>query len=46
MLEKFFEGTMWKARLFVLLPVIFGLIGATILFVVASVDIFEVLVYT
>ena len=46
MLEKFFESTMWKARLFVLLPVIFGLIGATILFVVASVDIFEVLVYT
>ncbi|WP_368030654.1 YqhA family protein [Arcobacter sp. s6] len=46
MLEKFFESTMWKARLFVLLPVIFGLIGAIILFIVASVDIFEVLVYT
>ena len=46
MLEKFFEGTMWKVRLFVLLPVIFVLIGAIILIVVASVDIFEVLVYT
>jgi uncharacterized membrane protein YqhA len=46
MLEKIFEGTMWKARLFVLLPVIFGLIGAIILFIIASVDIFEVLVYT
>ena len=46
MLEKFFENAMWKTRLFVLLPVIFGLIGAIILFVIASVDIFEVLVYT
>ena len=46
MLEKFFENAMWKTRLFVLLPVIFGLIGAVILFVVGSVDIFEVLIYT
>ncbi len=37
---------MWKARLFIILAVIFGLIGAVILFVVASVDIFEVLSYT
>ena len=46
MLEKFFEKAMWKTRLFVLFPVVFGLIGAIILFIVASVDIFEVLVYT
>ena len=46
MLEKFFENAMWKTRLFVLLPVIFCLIGAVILFVVGSVDIFEVLIYT
>ena len=46
MLEKFFENAMWKTRLFVLLPVVFGLIGAIILFVIASVDIFEVLIYT
>ena len=46
MLEKIFENAMWKARLFVLLPVIFGLIGAIILFVVASKDIYEVLTYT
>ena len=46
MLEKFFENAMWKTRLFVLFPVVFGLIGAIILFIVASVDIFEVLVYT
>lgn len=46
MIEKIFENGMWKIRLFVLLPVIFGLIGAIILFVVASKDIYEVLSYT
>jgi uncharacterized protein (TIGR00645 family) len=46
MIEKIFENGMWKTRLFVLLPVIFGLIGAIILFVVASKDIYEVLTYT
>ena len=46
MLERIFESALWKVRLFVLLPVIFGLIGAIILFVVASKDIFEVLSYT
>ena len=46
MLEKIFESGMWKTRLFVLLPVIFGLIGAVILFIVASKDIYEVLTYT
>lgn len=46
MLERFFENTMWQARLFILLAVVFGLIGAIILFIVASVDIFEVLKYT
>jgi len=45
MIEKLFEGTMWQSRLFVLLAVVFGLIGAAILFVVASVDIYEVLKY-
>ena len=46
MLERIFESALWKVRLFVLLPVIFGLIGAGILFVVASIDIFNVLSYT
>ncbi|WP_206732062.1 YqhA family protein [Halarcobacter ebronensis] len=46
MIEKLFESTMWKARLFVLLAVIFGLIGSSILFIVASIDIYEVLKYT
>ena len=46
MLEKIFEKTMWQTRLFILLAVIFGLIGAIILFIVASMDIFEVTKYT
>jgi uncharacterized membrane protein YqhA len=46
MLEKLFEGTIWRSRFIVLLAVIFGLIGAVILFVVASMDIWGVAVYT
>lgn len=46
MLERLFESAMWKTRLFIILAVVFGLIGAVILFIVASVDIFEVLSYT
>jgi len=46
MLEKIFESAMWKVRLFVLLPVVFGLLGAIVLFSVASMDIYEVLEYT
>ena len=46
MLEKIFENAMWKARLFVLFAVIFGLLGSIVLFIVASMDIFEVLKYT
>ena len=46
MIEKFFEGVMWQTRLFVLLAVVFGLLGAIILFIVASIDIYEVLNYT
>ena len=46
MLEKLFESLMWKTRLFILLAVVFGLIGAIVLFIVASVDIYEVLTYT
>ena len=46
MLEKLFEGAMWRTRLFVLLAVVFGLLGSMILFVVASIDIYEVFIYT
>ena len=46
MLEKFFENAMWQTRRFVLFAVIFGLLGSIVLFIVASMDIFEVLKYT
>jgi len=46
MLEKLFEGMIWNSRFIVLLAVVFGLLGAIILFVVASMDIWGVAVYT
>jgi len=44
MLEKLFEGAIWNSRFIVLLAVIFGLLGAVILFVIASLDIWHVAV--
>ncbi|MBN2824988.1 MAG: YqhA family protein [Campylobacterales bacterium] len=44
MLERFFEATIWRSRFIVILAVIFGLLGAIILFVVASLDIWNVAV--
>lgn len=46
MLEKLFEGAIWRSRFIVLLAVVFGLLGAIILFVVASIDIWNVGTYT
>ncbi len=46
MIEKLFEGAIWNSRFIVLLAVIFGLLGAIILFIVASMDIWGVAVYT
>lgn len=46
MLEKIFEGAIWRSRFIVILAVIFGLIGAFVLFVVASMDIWAVATYT
>ena len=46
MLEKIFEGAIWRSRFIVVLAVIFGLLGAVVLFVVASLDIWGVAVYT
>jgi len=46
MLEKLFEGAIWRSRFIVLLAVVFGLLGAIVLFVVASMDIWGVTVYT
>ena len=46
MLEKLFEGAIWRSRFVVILAVVFGLLGAFVLFVVASMDIWGVAVYT
>jgi len=46
MLERLFEGVIWNSRFIVLLAVVFGLLGAIILFVVASMDIWQVAVET
>ncbi|QOP45240.1 YqhA family protein [Sulfurimonas paralvinellae] len=41
MLEKMFEGGLWGSRLMVLMAVVFGIIGAVALFIVASFDIYD-----
>jgi len=43
MLEKMFESTLWSSRLFTLLAVVFSMFGAIILFIIASMDIIEVI---
>ena len=45
MLERLFEGAIWKSRFIVLLAVVFGLVGAFVLFIVASMDIWGIAVY-
>jgi len=40
--ERLFEGILWNTRFFVLLAVIFSMVGGIVLFVVASVDIVHV----
>ncbi len=46
MIEKLFESAMWQSRFLVILAVVFGLLGALVLFIVASIDIFEVAKFT
>jgi len=41
MLERLFENGLWSSRFIVILAVVFGLIGAILLFSVASIDIFS-----
>jgi len=41
MLERVFESSLWSSRFIVILAVIFGLIGALLLFLVASIDIYD-----
>lgn len=42
LIEKLFESGLWKSRFVVLLAVVFGLVGAIVLFIVASMDIYGV----
>jgi len=46
LIETLFEGAIWRSRFIVVLAVIFGLIGAVVLFLVASIDIWNVAIYT
>lgn len=46
LIETLFEGLIWRSRFIVILAVVFGLLGAIVLFVVASMDIWGVAVYT
>lgn len=46
MLGKIIENTMWQTRLLIYSAVVFGLVGAAILFLVGSMDIVEVTKYT
>ena len=46
LIESLFEGAIWRSRYIVILAVIFGLLGAVVLFVVASMDIWGVATYT
>ncbi|QOY55334.1 YqhA family protein [Candidatus Sulfurimonas marisnigri] len=41
MIEKLFESSLWSSRFIIILAVIFGLMGAVILFIVASFDIYD-----
>ncbi|MBN2895165.1 MAG: YqhA family protein [Campylobacterales bacterium] len=44
MFEKVFESALWRSRFFTLFAVVFSIIGSMILFVVASLDIWGVVV--
>ena len=46
MIEKLFEGTLWRSRFITILAVVFGMIGAFVLFIVASIDILNIATYT
>lgn len=45
MIEKLFEGGLWGSRFIVILAVVFGLVGAISLFIVASFDIYDTAKY-
>lgn len=44
-LENIFENGLWSSRFVIILAVVFGLIGAILLFIVASFDVYETAAY-
>jgi uncharacterized membrane protein YqhA len=44
-IEKLFENSLWSTRFIIILAVVFGLIGAFVLFAVASVDVYNTAAY-
>lgn len=44
LIEMLFEGAIWRSRFVVIFAVVFGLLGAIVLFLVASLDIWNVAV--
>jgi len=46
LIERLFEGAIWRSRFIVILAVVFGLLGAIVLFIVASLDIWNVTTHT
>ena len=44
-MERAFEGSLWASRFMVILAVVFGLVGAIVLFIVASFDVYETAKY-
>jgi uncharacterized membrane protein YqhA len=45
MIERMFEGTLWSSRFMIIMAVIFGIVGAIVLFIVASVDVYNTAVF-
>ncbi len=46
MIERIFEGLIWRSRYIIILSVVFGLLGAIVLFVIASLDIYNISAFT
>ena len=40
-MEKIFESSLWASRFMVIMAVVFGLVGAVVLFIVASFDVYD-----
>ncbi|MDP3266177.1 MAG: YqhA family protein [Sulfuricurvum sp.] len=45
LIEKLFEHGLWSSRFIIILAVIFGLLGAVLLFAIASFDIYNTMIY-